>query len=71
MPCYYTGTARGDAELSAREANKTVTQLTEMLCAMCRELEDKSGHHFIDRVPNLRYWWEQHKRIDAKSGGDA
>ncbi len=66
MPCYYTGSAEGDAQLAAKEAReelgKTITELNRYLCAACHVLEI-NGWPF---PRGLDKWWKKHKKIDAK-----
>lgn len=67
MPCYYTDSREGDAALAtkefAKDSNRTITGLTRLLCATCTELED-TGLNFP--TTELREWWEDHKKLDAK-----
>lgn len=67
MPCYYTGSAEGDAALAHEESNKkhksTITKLTRMLCDSCKEMEAKG----IEIPKSVKAWWIRHKKIDKKN----
>jgi hypothetical protein len=63
MPCYYTGTAEGDAKLQRNEANKALTKVTRLLCRLCRH-HDK--YSLLDMPPEVRKWWKKHQMIDNK-----
>lgn len=64
MPCYYTGSAEGDLRLAAEEREKTMTQLTQLLCKSCKEL---SKYAFMQHWPeDLRKWYSNHKKVDAE-----
>ncbi len=65
MPCYYTGSAEGDAKLAhqqeAVELSREITNLTRLLCEACTELS-------MDNVSDeLKKWWKQHQKIDKKN----
>lgn len=70
MPCYYTGSAEGDARYAAEQANdlanryrKELDKLTDLLC--------KAGKCYERGTPapkELRDWWQKHKKEDAKRG---
>lgn len=63
MPCFRTGSAWGDARLSADEAREEVTELTRLLCQVCKSLE-REGKSFL--LPfDVRAWWDKHKSIDS------
>lgn len=70
MPCYITGSAEGDARLSAEESNTEATKVTALLCSLCEALEkarDTSPVPFHVDVPKaVDHWWAAHKKIDAK-----
>lgn len=72
MPCYYTGTAEGDARLAASEANSKVTELTQHLCAVLTNLETEIGYEsnewFKIVSDSVHGWWRKHKAIDAAKG---
>ena len=67
MPCYYTGTAAGDARLEASEANQALTKTTAHLCSLCRHIEDTYEDDIIGDVPGLKKWWKEHKAIDERN----
>lgn len=68
MPCYYTGSALGDAKLSAAESSKKVTELTDILCSTFRALErNGSWNNIKDQLTTPAVtWWEHHKAVDAE-----
>lgn len=62
MPCYYTGSAEGDANLAAKEARDALTEVTALLCSMCSAYENNQG------VPAaVAKWWSQHKKMDRET----
>lgn len=55
-----------DRELS--ELRQRNDKLAQMLCGVCNALEKdigKGGRWFIDIVPGLGKWWDEHKKQDA------
>lgn len=60
MPCYYTGSAEGDAELRAEESRKLVTELTQMLCSLCEKIPEK------DLPQNVAKWYKKHRKVDEE-----
>lgn len=68
MPCYYTGSAEGDARLFAEESEermrkkyaKELIKLTAMLCKMCKKSEDNN----LILPKQIEKWWEKHKKTD-------
>lgn len=62
MPCYQTGSAEGDARLTASEAQDEATKLCEMLCAACQYIEKYN----ILMPPSIKKWWNNHKKIDKE-----
>lgn len=81
MPCYATGSAEGDARLSAQEARAEATRVTALLCRACRIIEQrvcklKDGGPIM---AELSAWWAKHQKVDrerderrqAKIRGDA
>lgn len=68
MPCYYTGSELGDAQLAAKEAREQVTKLTQLLCMAGGRLE-KAG--LLDRPYDpLRRWYKKHKETDEHRRGE-
>lgn len=67
MPCYYTGSALGDAELAAREARELVTELTRLLCSASARLE-RAGL-LEQKLDPVRQWYEKHKETDEHRRG--
>ncbi len=67
MPCYYTGSAEGDAQLAHDADHKKLTEiitgLTQHLCALCQHCEDKGLEIKPARVAK---WWEKHKEVDKR-----
>jgi hypothetical protein len=81
MPCTITGTLEGDRELFAKEeiaglekslrkSQAERLKLTQMLCWMCREYghvpKPGTGKQYCTLPPDIREWWEKHKKQDAK-----
>ena len=64
MPCYQTGTARGDQELAADNARKRNTRTTRMLCETLAEFE--KYEEFKHLPADVKQWWNKHKIIDSK-----
>lgn len=64
MPCYATGSAEGDAQLSAQEARKEATKVTALLCMLCQEVEEYGCVDEIFLPTPVRAWWKKHKKID-------
>ena len=62
MPCYYTGSAEGDAELARSEMSTELTKVAQMLCALCENLENVRMDHLI--TGDTVEWWKEHKEID-------
>lgn len=66
MPCYVTGSAEGDARLSAQEARAEATRVTALLCRACRIIEQrvcklKDGGPIM---AELAAFWAEHQKID-------
>ena len=70
MPCYYTGTAEGDAKLAADEARRELTRVTSMLCELLARIDYEGEFTLTDLhdelVPGLNNFWQEHKAIDKK-----
>lgn len=64
MPCYYTGSAEGDAKLAYQEATEALTEVTSLLCELCAYVEAGGGRGTLPE--RVQEWWEKHQRIDAK-----
>lgn len=65
MPCFYTGSAEGDARLNAAESHKALTKATRVLCKTCKWLEKSN---LMDHSPSeLKKWWTSHKKVDQSS----
>ena len=68
MPCYYTGSAEGDAQLAADEARRELTRVTRVACELWELVESiPMLHHNLQVLsgPTLR-WIRQHQKIDKK-----
>lgn len=66
MPCFYTGSAEGDARLLVEEANSKLTMVTQLLCAVLETMEKRG-----QVIPQgALEWWKEHKKIDAKRRAD-
>lgn len=65
MPCFATGSAEGDALLSAAESDREATAATRAACEMLRELRS-----FRPSINNLSKstmdWIKRHEEIDRK-----
>lgn len=64
MPCYLTGSARGDIELHYSELRREAQGLNQMLCDVCERFEQ------VDSLASLplevQEWWRHHKRVDEE-----
>jgi hypothetical protein len=59
MPCYYTGSAEGDRALSAQTTADALTEITDLLCKLCRSIDaDKPMPKAVKK------WWAAHKKVD-------
>jgi len=69
MPCYYTGSAEGDALLAADESiNKARLdrlKLTRLLCDICKTLDECNGSFLMSK--ELKSWWKKHSKQDKKA----
>src|SRR5262245_60763143 len=65
MPCFYTGTAEGDARLAADEAHLALTNVTEMLCKVLDFVERTSAFDLAFFDPAIYAWWQKHKALDV------
>lgn len=62
MPCYYTGSAEGDAQLEAEIARKKLTEVTAMLCELCDFVESEERN-----LPDhIAAWWDEHTKVDRE-----
>lgn len=62
MACYVTGSAEGDARLSASEARAEADELVNLLCQACIQAE---AFGFLHQLPvGVQEWWSSHKKID-------
>jgi len=64
MPCFYTGSAEGDARLAASEAREALTSITQLLCETCRQAD--KNHYTLPA--ETQKWWNEHKTLDRKNG---
>src|SRR5690349_3511198 len=67
MACFITGSAEGDARLSASEANSRATKYNELLCWVLTTLEiddDETLYYLLDNHDELREYWTEHKKVD-------
>lgn len=75
MPCYYTGSAEGDARLSEQEAHTETTKITDMLCRTLKAIEDRELEPdllLIQLLPkDVQRWWKEHKKLDKRATADA
>ena len=68
MPCYATGSAEGDARLSAQEAQARATRATALLCRACEIIEQRVGK-LKDMGPiaaELSAFWAEHQKVDKE-----
>src|SRR5262245_18927659 len=65
MPCFYTGTAEGDARLAADEAHLALTNVTAMLCRLCARVEEIRAIDLSFFDAEIWAWWTRHKQLDA------
>lgn len=70
MPCYYTGSAEGDAKLAysmdMQKMGQKLTELTQLLCEACKAIENSTSS-FNNASKELKKWWKEHKKIDKKN----
>jgi hypothetical protein len=66
MPCYLTGSAEGDARLSASESRAEVTKLAALLCKVCETYENTPEGSDVYLPSDVLSWWNEHKKIDAE-----
>lgn len=64
MPCYVTGSAEGDARLSAREAQQRATLAARVACEALSLLEQGSYVEVLSEEAQV--WWAQHKLVDEQ-----
>lgn len=72
MPCYVTGSGRGDLQLTRDEAREEAQTVTRMLCDLCRQLDKHPDdwEFLLDSMKDgeaLKEWWEKHKDQDEES----
>ena len=66
MPCY---DSRSDVEFSeqkARERFRHNSDVAELLCGLCQQLESRGLAHEINSSSKRAAWWREHKRRDAE-----
>lgn len=69
MPCYYTGSAAGDAALAVQEAGEELTRVTRYFCEAMQAIEDCYGPNYAEEMgfdADLVEMWEDHKAIDRE-----
>lgn len=79
MACFYTGSAEGDARLAHNETKdrlgKIITELTEMLCNVCEEMNKdyvsqidaaERPISFLNCSQDVQEWWKAHRRMDKE-----
>lgn len=65
MPCYYTGTAEGDAKLDAAETRRKLTKTTRLLC---KAMELLLRSFDTPAIPQeLLRWHSKHQKVDKKT----
>ena len=64
MPCYYTGSAEGDAKLAAQETHKKLTEVTRVACEALRMIEHMGDLGGL--TAETRGWWIEHKKVDVE-----
>lgn len=62
MPCYYTGSAEGDAEYDATLARKAATAATRAACEMAKLLTKRQ---WAQLTPATQEWIYIHEKMDA------
>lgn len=63
MPCTVTGSLEGDRALAHSEAQEEATKVTQLLCKLCKIVENSDG---LILPRDVSKWWESHKKIDAQ-----
>lgn len=66
MPCYATGSAEGDARLTAEEQYSAATEATRAACEMAKLLRSKGPKSFSKLSLQTRAWVEKHDKIDEE-----
>lgn len=70
MPCYYTGSAEGDAALAQKESSeklaKELSTTTDLLCTTLKQLESTSPAAIKKLPANIQDWWKKHKKVDQR-----
>lgn len=64
MTCYITGSAEGDARLSADEANKEATHTTALLCEVIDSMTPAQRNGLSGMA---KAWWDNHKVVVAEA----
>lgn len=62
MPCYYTGSAAGDAALAAQETRAKLTQMTRAFCEVMSAVDGQ----IVGLSKETQKLWEEHKKVDSK-----
>ena len=70
MPCFYTGSAEGDAALASKESAeklaKELSATTDLLCTTLKQLESTSPAAIKKLPANVQDWWKEHKKVDQR-----
>jgi hypothetical protein len=66
MPCYATGSAEGDARLSAQEAQKEATAATRVACELVKTMRGHGLKKLLNQLsPATKAWIVEHDAKDA------
>jgi len=79
MACTYTGSIEGDLRLAIKQSDqenaKLITNLTQMLCNVCEEMNknwidqrDAADRpiSFLNTSQEVQNWWKNHQETDKK-----
>ena len=64
MPCFYTGSAEGDAQLAAQEAREELTEVTRVACELAKLATPKK---FVKLSEKTQDWVLEHRKTDKKN----
>ena len=62
MPCRYDGPPTE----SVSSIRKKLSEVTSLLCQVCRSMDIREDDTYLKYNPELRYWWDAHKEEDRK-----
>lgn len=66
MPCYDGRNAPMNIERDLRDSFRHNSDVAELLCGLCQQLEARGLAHEINSSAARANWWKEHQRRDAK-----